>query len=161
MIDNVKRFIEKHINLIELNNFDELFRRANLDLSDYVEVGQLSKILEDAEIYPLNYLDYVPAYYMYGTDIKIFAPKSGIISINQGAFRYCDNLTNITLPEGVEYIDAHAFEDLPNLKELKLPSSLVYIGGTAFLDSLDHPALLAHAPCPSYANDWLNEHIYS
>lgn len=109
----------------------------------------------------MNYLDYVPAYYMCGTDIEIFAPKSGIIYISQGAFRYCDNLISVDLPESLKYIHAHAFEDCPNLKELNLPSSLVSIDETAFLDSLDHPSLLAHAPYPSYANEWLNKHIYS
>ena len=161
MNENVKQFIEENIKLIELNNFDELFRCANLDLADYSEVGELSKILEDAEIYPLNYLDYVPAYYMCGTDIEIFAPKPGITYIGQGAFRYCDNLISIDLPEGLEQINPHAFEDCPNIKELNLPKSLKYIHPTAFLDSLDHPDLLAHAPYPSYANDWLNKHIYS
>ena len=161
MTDSVKKFIEENIKLIELNNFHELFRRAALDLADYPEVGELSKILEAAEIYPLDYLDYVPAFYMYGTDVEIFAPKPGIKYISQGAFRYCDNLISVDLPDGLEQIHSHAFEDCPNIKELNLPSSLKNIDTTAFLDSLDHPDLLAHAPYPSYANDWLNEHIYA
>lgn len=161
MTDNVKQFIEENIDLIEFNNFDELFRRANLDLADCLEIGELSKILEDAEIYPLNYLNYVPDHYMYGTDIEIFAPRVGIKYICNGAFRFCDNLISIDLPEGTKVIYSHAFEDCPNIKELNLPSSLRQIDSTAFLDSLDHPDLLAHAPYPSYANEWLNKHIYS
>ena len=159
MTDAVKRFIEKNIDLIEVNNFHELFRRANLDLTTCLELGELSKTLEDAEIYPLNYLDYVPAYYRSGTDIEVFAPKAGLKHISRGAFRYCDNLISVDLPEGLEKIYDHAFEDCPNIKELNLPRSLVYIDETAFRDSLDHPDLLAHAPYPSYANEWLNEHI--
>lgn len=159
MTDNVKKFIEDNIDLIEENNFKLLFNRA-VHLEPR-HIGELSKVLEDAQIYPLNYLDYVPAYYMFGTDIEIFAPKPGINYISQGAFRYCDNLISVDLPEGVEYIHTHAFEDCPNIKELNLPSSLKNIDATAFLDSLDHPELLVHAPYPSYANEWLNEHIYS
>lgn len=157
MTDAVKRFIEENIELIEKNDFKIFFLRT-IRLHPK-EIGELSKVLEDAHIYPLNYLDYVPAYYMYGTDIEIFAPKSGIKYISQGAFRYCDNLISVDLPEGLRYIHAHAFEDCPNLKELNLPSSLKNIDETAFLDSLDHPDLLAHAEYPSYANDWLNEHV--
>ena len=159
MTDAVKNFIEENIDLIEENDFKTFFLRT-VRLRPQ-QVGELSKALEDAEIYPLNYLGYVPAYYMYGTDIEIFAPKPGITYISQGAFRYCDNLISVDLPESVRYIHAHAFEDLPNLKELNLPSSLKCIDATAFLDSLDHPDLLAHAPYPSYANEWLNDHIYS
>ena len=159
MNKNVKKFIEENIDFIEQNDFILLFSKAfELPVK---QIGELSKVLEDAEIYPLNYLSYVPSYYMYGTDIEIFAPKPGITYIGQGAFRYCDNLISVDLPEGLEKIHAHAFEDCPNIKELNLPRSLVYIDGTAFLDSLDHPDLLAHAPYPSYANEWLNEHIYS
>ena len=159
MTKNVKKFIEDNIELIEQNNFSLLFSKA-FDLT-VQQIGELSKVLEDAEIYPLNYLSYVPSYYMLGTDIEIFAPKPGITYIGRGAFMYCDNLISVDLPEGVEYIHAHAFEDCPNIKELNLPSSLKEIEGTAFQDSLDHPDLLAHASYPSYANEWLNNHIYS
>ena len=157
MKPKVKRFIEENIDLIEENDFKTIFLRT-VRLHPQ-QVGELCKVLEAAEVYPLNYLDYVPAYYMCGTDIEIFAPKPGIIYISQGAFRYCDNLISVDLPESLKYIHAHAFEDCPNIKELNLPSSLKSIDETAFLDSLDHPDLLAHAPYPSYANDWLNEHI--
>ena len=153
----LKSFIEENIELIERFDFATLFQKA-IRLNPF-EIGELSKLLEDAQIYPLSYLDYVPAFYMYGTDIEIFAPKPGLKFISQHAFRDCDNLISVDLPEGIEEICSHAFESLPNLKELNLPSSIVHIDGTAFLDSLDHPDLLAHAPYPSYANDWLNEHI--
>ena len=159
MTDAVKKFIEDNIDLIEENNFKLLFNRT-IRLKPG-QVGELSKVLEDAQIYPLNYIDYVPAYYMCSTDISTFAPNLGITYIGRGAFRFCDNLTKIYLPESVKYIHAHAFEDCPNIKELNLPSSLREIDSTAFLDSLYHPDLLAHAPYPSYANEWLNNHIYS
>lgn len=136
MTDAVKRFIEENIELIESNNFKIFFLRT-VRLHPQ-QIGELSKLLEDAEIYPLNYLHYVPAYYMYGSDIEIFAPKPGINYISQGAFKNCDNLISVDIPEGVEYIHSNAFEDCPNIKELNLPSSLRGIDATAFLDSLDH-----------------------
>ena len=159
MTGAVKRFIEKNIDLIENNDFSLLFSKA-YDLT-IEQIGELSKVLEDAEIYPLNHLTFIPAYYMYGTDIEIFAPRHGITYIGNSAFRYCNNLISVDLPEGIKYIHAHAFEDCPNIKELNLPSSLTEIDNTAFLGSLDHPDLLAHAPYPSYANEWLNKHTYS
>lgn len=161
MTDGVKKFIEENINLIERNNFDELFRRANLDLADRLEVGELSKILEDAGIYLLDYTDTIPMNYMYGADIVMLAPKPGIKRIGEEAYKYCDELVSVDLPEGLEYIDEWAFESCPNLRELRLPKSIKHIANSAFNSSLDHPDLVAYAPYPSYANEWLNNHIYS
>ncbi len=57
-------------------------------------------------------------------------PKS-LRSIGFMAFYGCVSLTELDLPEGIEYIDACAFSDC-GFKRLLLPESLKYIGFDAF-----------------------------
>lgn len=85
----------------------------------------------------------------------IFEEKSSLVSLGTMAFRYCDELEEITLPNGVvkiesqlfqhceklkkiyfsdniTSIESHAFDDCILLKEISLPSKLTYIGDFAF-----------------------------
>lgn len=55
----------------------------------------------------------------------------GVKRIEDYAFRYCDNLKEINLPEGLEYIGSRAFYPA-SLKRLVFPSSLQEIGCEAF-----------------------------
>ena len=49
-------------------------------------------------------------------------------SIGTEAFRDCDYLTHIRIPEGVETISDGAFRDCSNLESVILPTSLTYLG---------------------------------
>lgn len=46
--------------------------------------------------------------------------------------RYWENITSITVPEGVKYINDNAFYGCDNLEKITLPDSIIYIGNTAF-----------------------------
>jgi hypothetical protein len=84
-----------------------------------------------------------------------FTVPSGVVSIGESAFMYCDRLTSImlpneleriedfafmfcavlgsmTLPEGVTFIGQGAFSSCSGLTILELPSRLKSIGGQAF-----------------------------
>ena len=52
--------------------------------------------------------------------------------IDRYAFSGCQNLTSVTLPEGLTTIDNYAFNYTPQLTTVKLPESLTYLGGHAF-----------------------------
>lgn len=67
-------------------------------------------------------------------DIKIPAALGGVkvTRIGTEAFRNCDGLTSVTIPEGVTYIDTHALAYCAGLKSVTLPSSLRGIGYAAF-----------------------------
>ena len=49
-----------------------------------------------------------------------------------GAFRGNNNLTKVTLPEGIKFIGEYAFYDCYNLAEINFPQSLTTIGDYAF-----------------------------
>ena len=55
-----------------------------------------------------------------------------VTHIGWEAFRYCKELTSVTIPEGVTHIDGHTFDQCYGLKSVTLPSSLKGIGWAAF-----------------------------
>ena len=57
---------------------------------------------------------------------------NNITSIDNYAFGYCRNLTEITIPEGVISIGDYAFQYCSSLTSITLPSTLTSIGGFAF-----------------------------
>lgn len=56
----------------------------------------------------------------------------GVISIGEGAFRGCTELTNIVIPEGVKTIGMSAFRGCTGLTSVSLPSTITSIGNYAF-----------------------------
>ena len=56
----------------------------------------------------------------------------GVISIGSSAFRYCRNLTNITIPDSVKEIGSYAFGNCSNLVSIIFPEELESIGTYAF-----------------------------
>ncbi len=67
-------------------------------------------------------------------DLMIPATLGGVKVTRIGfeAFRNCDELTSVTIPEGVTHIDTHALAYCDGLKSVSLPSSLRDIGYAAF-----------------------------
>lgn len=55
--------------------------------------------------------------------------------IGEGAFRYSDTLSSVTMANGVAYIQSDAFRNCTKLKTVKLPDSVAYIGKNAFAGS--------------------------
>lgn len=58
--------------------------------------------------------------------------RSGTTVIAKGAFQYRENLTEIIIPVGVEYIPVEAFMSCSALTSVSLPESLKAIDGDAF-----------------------------
>ena len=61
-----------------------------------------------------------------------FEGDSQLISIGDQAFMYCQELTSITIPEGVKSIGAEAFSWDQKLEQIVIPSSVTSIGDKAF-----------------------------
>lgn len=56
----------------------------------------------------------------------------GNTDIGEKAFRYCENLTSITIPSDITSIGSFAFKDCQELRSVKIPNSVTYIGYSAF-----------------------------
>ncbi|MBQ1260636.1 MAG: leucine-rich repeat protein, partial [Clostridia bacterium] len=78
-----------------------------------------------------------------------------LTNIDNFAFRFCQSLESITVPEGVTYIGRYAFYGCSSLGEVALPETLEYIGRFAFLDTDDVTLYFGAEKLPSsLAEDW-------
>ena len=124
-------FIEKYIHLIDKNDFDELFYKciheSNVDITD------LRYVLEECNIEPLDYIDYIPMGYFLGDQnlIEIILPND-TQSIHADAFHYCDSLEKISLPNTLYDIGERSLSYCGSLKYIELPNSLEFIHSNAF-----------------------------
>ena len=66
------------------------------------------------------------------SDIASIVLPSSLTKIGSMAFKGCQDLNNIIVPEGVKVIEWSAFENCKNLKSITLPSSITNIGRDAF-----------------------------
>lgn len=68
------------------------------------------------------------------TDVVIPAEHEGkpVKMIMSSAFRDCETLTSVWIPDGVLGIEPHAFDSCINLTDITLPDSLTHIGRNAF-----------------------------
>ena len=107
MNNEVKEFIERHIDKIEKNEFSDLFEIAATALPMYEDVGELSKLLEDAEIYPLDNLDCIPTAYFAGRqDIVRYMTPNRVEEIRARAFQNCSKLKDLILYKDVKWVNA-------------------------------------------------------
>ena len=108
MTDRLKEFIERNIDKIENNEFSDLFETAALGgLPIYEDVGELSKLLEDAEIYPLDNLECIPIAYFAGrADIVRYMTPTNTVEIRSRAFQNCYQLRDLILYKNVKYVNA-------------------------------------------------------
>ena len=169
---NLKEFLEKNIELIEENKFDELYEKAEDDLYFSQGIGTLTRTLLAANINPVEYLSEIPYCYLYGdSNIIEFVIPDKIELINSeafancsqlhdvifgkdvsviyyGAFEGCTELTNVTLNEGLLEIGQYAFRNT-NIEKLRLPSTLRSIDVQAF------PKLITLEVFPgTYGHEW-------
>ena len=65
-----------------------------------------------------------------GLDAAEYAIPEGILSIGENAF--CENLTSVTISDGVTSILSRAFANCANLTSVSIPDSVTFIGNYAF-----------------------------
>lgn len=155
MTTHVKRFIEQHIDLIENNQFTELYDAAVNYFQVYADIGELTHILESSGIHPLEHMNKIPRNYydsseesafsipnnikqisevaFCGSDIEKIIIPGNVSDIFSHAFDYCTSLTSVVCEEGVEFIGESCFEDCASLANVVLPKSLVAMEAFVFL----------------------------
>lgn len=155
MNDIIKDFINNNEQLIDSNDWETVYNNAQIDIVNNYEIGEFTKILTDADIDPLEYIDYIPAAYLCSTftdkfdipdhivsigsfalantDIKeIFIPSS-VKHINKYAFSECDDLEVVNIQTGLKTLHSGVFSSCYKLKQINFPSSLTDIGVDCFL----------------------------
>ena len=80
-----------------------------------------------------------------------------VTSIEKFAFRYCTNLTSITISDGVTSIGGSAFYRCTNLTSITIPDSVTSIIGRAFYWCTSLSAVTFLGDAPEIANDAFKE----
>lgn len=128
------RFLKEDTDLIATGNFIELYRRVYSQLRGFGGyVAELTWVLEEADIQPLDFMTSVPHHFCYDRkDIENFTIPSHIKTIEDKAFYGCTSLKAIQFPQGLESIGSDVFRACYELQEVTLPNSLQEIGRGAF-----------------------------
>ena len=127
---DIKQFLEEHIDLIDQNDFAELYRcwrpRAT--------TGQLTSVLRDCGINPLEHMTTVPDSYEYNatTPIQSIEIPPHIRRIGEYSFAHCEKLRSITIPDSVTSIGSCAFYWCTSLTSVTIGNSVTSIGASAF-----------------------------
>lgn len=134
---DVQNFIEKYIHKIEINAWDWIYFQGMNELikesqNPYIQ-GYFSAIMEDSEIYPLNYLVYVPNGYMTGTGIRHYDIPDHIRFIEDYAFSDCSSLETVRLPKDLEKVGKQVFNGCDSLRLLKYPGTIEDFGKIIFI----------------------------
>ena len=130
-IGSSKKYKITNLKIIgEINGTDlKMIREmAERDYIGYFTDGKLSvldlseaKIVEGGDCY--YYINNHYNYYYYSTSNDV---------IGSYAFKGCNRLTSLTLPDGITEIGDHAFEGCSGLTSLTLPAGITSIGSEAF-----------------------------
>lgn len=70
----------------------------------------------------------------FNEDIRSVVIKSGVTRIDDFAFYYCTNLTEVEIAESVTSIGSQSFSHCTALEQIQMPNSLISIGNEAFMD---------------------------
>ncbi len=142
---SLKEFIEANIDLIDNNQFELLYHnfRTEFRTKDW---GMLSDFLFRAGINPLNYLEFVPKFFLYGTgNTKELVIPNHVTKIYARAFEKAHSLTSIQLSPYITNIEQYAFMECINLRTIKFPSMIESLGESAF----EHCSMLYNVDCSS------------
>ena len=130
--------------------FDTDGKLSVLDLSEakIVEGGGCYYVIENHYNYHYYYTsnDVIGSYAFKGCNrLTSLTLPDGITEIGDHAFEGCSGLTSLTLPDGITEIGDHAFEGCSGLTSLTLSAGISEIGSEAFngcsgLTSLNLPA---------------------
>ena len=172
LTDNLKKFLENNIELIETNRFDELYKKAESDLYFSQGIGTLTRSLLKADIDPLHFLTEIPYCYLYGdSNITAFNIPNKVEFISSCAFCNCSRLQTVTFGNNVSVVYYGAFEGCSELEDVRLNHGLLEIGQYAFrgtnitklfipdtvrsIDVQAFPDLVTLEVVPgSYAHEW-------
>ena len=133
MKEEIRHFIEKHIDLIEAGRFKTVYEELrNLSV---LYVGEFTKTLLDAGIDPAKYMNELPEGYLASMNYTSYKIPENITFIGGSAFAYT-RLKSVVIPKKVEHLNPHVFENCVDLEKVVLPDDLMSIGDYAFFGCL-------------------------
>ena len=159
MTSELKNFIEENIELIESNDFVEIYEDLayDIDPSHSLQeqlIGEFTTCMLAADIDQLDHLPYIPVAYLFGQNVSYFGIPNHIDNIGNYAFQEsdleaiaipgnvkvigikafctCESLTSVTIEDGCTIIGDYAFMYCDNLEEIFIPESVTTIMNDVF-----------------------------
>ena len=146
--NSLKQILNDNRIITSINKYD--FRLVYLYIksmtTDAKDIRDFTELCLESGINPLDYMDYVPEYFLCYSNINSFDIPNNIASIGENAFQSC-KLNSITIPDSVIRIGKEAFMDCTNLNYIKLPKNLKALShycfyGCSNLNKIDIPVNL-------------------
>ena len=131
-----KTFLSVHSNLLKSGDIKSLYNKI---IEGYVTekynylISEVSEILVNSGINPLDYLDNVPENFLFDSNITSIKIPSNITEISMHSFAY-SNVESIEIPDSVTYMGINAFQDCKNLKSIIFSNTLKEIPKNTCLD---------------------------
>lgn len=135
----VKDLLTTYSKDISAKNFKPLYDAAVEEYESSRVAGTptypeiITNILFNVRVNPLEYMEEVPKYFLYWSDIKDFTIPNNVKIIRENAFTRSE-IKNIKLSENLEIIERHAFKSCENLEYIEFPSTIKEIKLWAFED---------------------------
>lgn len=99
------------------SDFETLYRET-WKRTSYSAIGEVTQLLINLNINPLDHLSSIPRGFLTNTSIKHLDIPDHIKSIDEFAFAHCGSLTSITIPNSVTSIGNSAFEHCNSLTSI-------------------------------------------
>lgn len=131
-----KTFLRTHSNLLKSGDIKALYNKI---IEGYVTlkynylISEVSQILINSGINPLDYLNAVPENFLFGSDVTSIKIPSNITEISMHSFAY-SNVESIKIPNSVTYMGINAFQECKKLKNITFSNALKEIPKNACLD---------------------------
>lgn len=129
MTKSIEQFIENNIDLIDNNNYTELYIRC----WDF-DRGKLSEVLYACGIDPIKYMTKIPNGFAFEANITNITIPDSVTSIGSSTFGWCTSLTDVTIGNGVTCIGDSAFAGCSSLTNVTIGSGVESIGKEAFCE---------------------------
>ena len=102
----------------QLNTYDIKGIYDKLNLSKVKYIGLFTQLLYSIDINPLDYLEYIPDFFLDSASLVTIKIPNNIKSINNYAFYNCSKLASITIPNSVTSIGESAFYNCNKLQDI-------------------------------------------
>ena len=143
MINLYNKFlnIRNHLNVlfnqlqaINIANFNELpLQLQNMVIGDDLISLVLNRSIQHLSADDLCSVTIIGANtFRYCTNLTSVTIPDSVTSIGNYAFRYCTNLTSVTIPDSVTVIRDYVFADCAKLTSITIPDSVITITTRAF-----------------------------
>lgn len=131
-----KTFLSVHSNLLKSGDIKSLYNKI---IEGYVTenynylISEVSQILINSGINPLDYLNDVPENFLFNSDVTSIKIPNNITKISMQSFTY-SNVESIKIPNSVNYMGINAFQECEKLKSITFSNALKTIPKNTCLD---------------------------